>query len=225
MGATNFECNVEELYRWIDGYSFSRQKRNISRDFSDAIPLAEILKHHYPKLVELHNYTPKNSMTQKLINWQTLNRKVLSKLELTLTNDVMQELAHSVPGAIEKLLVSVKERVERVAEKQQHHHNISCIEGLSGSIIPIRQRNSTKMVDHKVIPVDSFQSMEQQLEEKSEIINGLTQKVQHLESLLDIKDERINDLTKQIQQISGNRSSSSLPIIKGGGSTFFSKLF
>lgn len=30
------EQNIEEIYKWIDGYTISRQKRNISRDFSDA---------------------------------------------------------------------------------------------------------------------------------------------------------------------------------------------
>ncbi|KAK5645337.1 hypothetical protein RI129_006637 [Pyrocoelia pectoralis] len=96
-----------------------------------SVPLAEILKHHYPKLVELHNYTPKNSISQKLINWQTLNRKVLSKLDLSLTNEVMEELSQSVPGAIEKLLFSVKERIERVPPEKSPR-NICYIEGLSG---------------------------------------------------------------------------------------------
>lgn len=30
------EAKVEELYKWIDGYSITRQKKNITRDFSDA---------------------------------------------------------------------------------------------------------------------------------------------------------------------------------------------
>lgn len=33
----------EELYKWIDGHPITRPKRNISRDFSDAVPLVEIL--------------------------------------------------------------------------------------------------------------------------------------------------------------------------------------
>lgn len=47
-----------ELYQWIDIYTISRQKKNLNRDFSDAIPIAELLKHHYSKLIDLHNYCP-----------------------------------------------------------------------------------------------------------------------------------------------------------------------
>lgn len=36
---------------------------------------AEVVKHFFPKLVELHNYTPANSAQQKLCNWSTLNRQ------------------------------------------------------------------------------------------------------------------------------------------------------
>ena len=36
---------------------------------------AEILKMFVPKLVELHNYPPANSVQQKLVNWHTLNCK------------------------------------------------------------------------------------------------------------------------------------------------------
>lgn len=37
---------------------------------------AEVVKHFFPKLVELHNYTPAHSTQQKLSNWSTLNRQV-----------------------------------------------------------------------------------------------------------------------------------------------------
>ena len=36
---------------------------------------AELSHHFFPRLVELHNYTPANSTGQKLENWRTLNRK------------------------------------------------------------------------------------------------------------------------------------------------------
>lgn len=48
--------DLQEIYNWVDDQPISRPKRNISRDFSDALPLAEILQRYYPKLVELHNY-------------------------------------------------------------------------------------------------------------------------------------------------------------------------
>ena len=46
------------IYEWIDSLPLSRPKKNISRDFSDGGLLAEVIKHYYPKLVDVHNYPP-----------------------------------------------------------------------------------------------------------------------------------------------------------------------
>ena len=42
---------MEDLYAWVDSVPLSRPKRNIARDFSDGVLMAEILSHFYPKLV------------------------------------------------------------------------------------------------------------------------------------------------------------------------------
>ena len=44
------------IYEWVDSIPLSRQKKNISRDFNDAVLFAEMIKYHYPRLVDLHNY-------------------------------------------------------------------------------------------------------------------------------------------------------------------------
>lgn len=38
--------------------------------------VAEIIKYYWPKLIDLHNYVPASSLTNKISNWNTLNRKV-----------------------------------------------------------------------------------------------------------------------------------------------------
>lgn len=38
--------------------------------------VAEIMKCYWPKLIELHNYVPSSSLSNKISNWETLNRKV-----------------------------------------------------------------------------------------------------------------------------------------------------
>lgn len=38
--------------------------------------VAEIVKYYWPKLIDLHNYVPANSLSNKITNWETLNRKV-----------------------------------------------------------------------------------------------------------------------------------------------------
>jgi hypothetical protein len=58
--------------------------RNISRDFSDAGLMAEIIAQYFPALVDIHNYPTTNSVKNKLENWKTLNNKTLSKLGIKL---------------------------------------------------------------------------------------------------------------------------------------------
>lgn len=38
--------------------------------------VAEIIKCYWPKIIDLHNYAPASSLTNKISNWETLNRKV-----------------------------------------------------------------------------------------------------------------------------------------------------
>lgn len=45
--------------------------------------VAEIIKYYWPKLIDLHNYVPASSLTNKISNWDTLNRKVNFKLQVT----------------------------------------------------------------------------------------------------------------------------------------------
>ncbi|XP_018319144.1 sperm flagellar protein 1-like [Agrilus planipennis] len=212
MGKTT-NIDYEALYRWIDEFPISRHKRNISRDFSDAIPLVEMLKQIYPRLVELHNYTPRNSVALKVINWETLNKKVLSKIGVNLSKKMIDQLANSKPGLIEKVLNDIKQKVEERENHKKDGGNSIVVEGLtsdmSGTIMPVKEKNSDKTIDHKLIPVDYIDKMEANLQEKDEAVVILRNKVQHLETLLHVKDERINDLTRQIEQLSG-RSNTSL---------------
>lgn len=142
------ETDSEELYKWIDEHCITRPKRNINRDFADAgnkivnatsqcslinnilVPLVEILKHHFPKLVQLHNYSPQNSLSRKLMNWYTLNRKVLAKLKLSLSNETIEDLARAKPGVIEKVLYNIKTKIEN-KEKDGEKSDCLILEGFS----------------------------------------------------------------------------------------------
>ncbi|KAG7272555.1 hypothetical protein CRUP_004730 [Coryphaenoides rupestris] len=70
------EEELQDLYAWIDNIPLSRPKKHITRDFSDGgVMAAEVVKHFFPKMVELHNYSPANSTQQKMSNWSILNRQ------------------------------------------------------------------------------------------------------------------------------------------------------
>ena len=68
------EEELQLLYTWVDDIPLSRPKKNIARDFSDGVLMAEIVKHFFPKHVQLHNYSAASSLRQKQYNWNTLNR-------------------------------------------------------------------------------------------------------------------------------------------------------
>lgn len=99
------------VYEWIDSIPLSREKKNIARDFSDGLLLAEILKQYYPKLVDLHNYPSASSTKQKMSNWSTLSRKVFKKVNLAITQDEINDVIASKPKVIEKLLIKIYKKV------------------------------------------------------------------------------------------------------------------
>lgn len=79
------EQQLEEVYEMVDSIPLSRPKKNISRDFSDALMMAEVVHHFNPKIVAVHNYPPSNALSKKINNWNTLHNKVLKKMGIPLT--------------------------------------------------------------------------------------------------------------------------------------------
>jgi len=45
------EQQLAEVYEMVDNVPFSKQKKNIGRDFADALMMAELIHHYYPKRV------------------------------------------------------------------------------------------------------------------------------------------------------------------------------
>lgn len=104
---------MQELYKWIDTIDLSRPKRNISRDFSDGVLVAEVVKNFIPRMVDLHNYQPASSQAQKMANWKTLNQKVLKKLDLNVPQNVMQGVVMMKPGVIEVVLNNLRLKLQQ----------------------------------------------------------------------------------------------------------------
>ncbi|XP_032448488.1 sperm flagellar protein 1 isoform X1 [Lynx canadensis] len=112
MAGSVDEEALHQLYLWVDNIPLSRPKRNLSRDFSDGVLVAEVIKFYFPKMVEMHNYVPANSLQQKLNNWGHLNRKVLNKLNFSVPEDVMRKIAQCAPGVVELVLIPLRQRLE-----------------------------------------------------------------------------------------------------------------
>ncbi|XP_051273549.1 sperm flagellar protein 1 [Dicentrarchus labrax] len=110
------EEELQDLYAWIDKIPLSRPKRHITRDFSDGVMAAEVVKHFFPKLVDLHNYIPAHSTQQKLSNWDLLNRKVFSKLNFHVPEDTLKRIVLSTAGVIEPILRALREKIDKKLE-------------------------------------------------------------------------------------------------------------
>ena len=104
---------LQRLYTWVDEIPLSRPKRNIARDFSDAVLLAEVIRHYFPSMVELHNYPSANSTQQKMYNWTTLNSKVLRKLGYNMAKEDIEAVIQCRPNAVERVLNEVQMKMAR----------------------------------------------------------------------------------------------------------------
>lgn len=97
----------------VDSIPLSRPKKNINRDFSDAMMMAEVIHHFNSKIVAVHNYPIANSVSKKIANWNTLHNKVLKKIGIPLTKQQIEDIANSQPGAIEQVLYQVLIKFEK----------------------------------------------------------------------------------------------------------------
>ncbi|XP_046753103.1 sperm flagellar protein 1-like [Diprion similis] len=197
---------VEEIYAWIDQIQFSRPKKIIARDFSDAVLMAELLKKYYPRYVDVHNYIAGNSIAKKIDNWATLNRKVLSKLDMKLSKEVIGQLANSQQGAIERVLSNLRAKILKDCNAERDSLYFDYEEngrgGKNGDADrlgeTVRSLLNPDEVANKTVPRQVFTKLKMELQEKNEAINTLNHKVSHLESLMKLKDQRISDLTAQV---------------------------
>jgi len=111
------EQDLHSLYTWIDDIPLSRPKRNFTRDFSDGVLMAEVLHYYFPKLVQKHNYSAANGTRQKAYNWDALNRKVLKRLGIHVTQEHLEAIVNCEPRAVESLLKLARVQI-------LHHHSM-----------------------------------------------------------------------------------------------------
>jgi len=198
------EDNLEEeednklmyIYEWVDSIPLSRQKKNISRDFNDAVLFAEMIKYHYPRLVDLHNYPSASSTKAKIINWETLNKKVLSKIGLKIGKNEIDDLVRSKPNAIENLLgrlyniINGRPQLNNINNKKNHINNMN--NNLNN--------NNNNVINSNNIIINS--------EETAELINAINEKDQEIAKL----QEYIKTLEQKIENSKENQKQLELKI-------------
>ena len=182
------------IYEWVDSIPLSRQKKNISRDFNDAVLFAEMIKYHYPRLVDLHNYPSASSTKAKIINWETLNKKVLKKIGLKLGKNEIDDLVRSKPNAIENLLgrlynvINGRPQINHVnnnsINKEQHHLN-----------------NNIRNNNNMIINNEETAELMNAINEKDQEIARLQDYIKTLEQKIEISKENQKQLELKIKEL------------------------
>ncbi|CAF0783361.1 unnamed protein product, partial [Didymodactylos carnosus] len=214
------ETILEDLYTWIDSLPLSRLKKRIERDFSDGVLVAEVIRYYLPDLVEMHNYTPANSIQQKKANWGTLNKRVLSHFGLDIPETIIQGLCNGKPGLVEVLLYNLRLKIDEeldLQQKFQHsprqggHSQMSYESGRTTKAtttlhsMTSRGGRLTKGDMKRGVPRLEFEEIRQQNLQQQEEIEVLHAKIRRLEHVLQLKDIRINELSKTVEDVRPTR--------------------
>ena len=187
------------IYEWVDSIPLSRQKKNISRDFNDAVLFAEMIKYHYPRLVDLHNYPSASSTKAKIINWETLNKKVLKKIGLKLGKNEIDDLVRSKPNAIENLLARLYNIINgrpqmnninnsNMHKEQQHLNNNN-----------IKNNNTNMMINN-----EEAAELMNAINEKDQEIVKLQDYIKTLEQKIEISKENQRQLELKIKELNSS---------------------
>lgn len=216
MSADLSEEQLRAIYTWIDAIPLSRPKKNMARDFSDGILLAEVIATYFPTMVDLHNYPPANSTKQKVYNFETLNQKVLKKLSYSIPRPTIEDIVNCKPGTIESVLNSIQFKMAKyrerkaaqsqsaqnspphisngnsnhhhTSEKPHDHHHQYINENIS-----MKKNTSPK---HVMASVDEeiLLEKEKQIRDLQETVEVLELKIAKLEQLVRLKDNKIQKL-------------------------------
>lgn len=76
--------------------------------------VAELIAHHFPKMIELHSYVPASGVALKMHNWELLNRKVFPKLGIRLPVGTIDAICQARQGYVEQVVQSLSIDYQRV---------------------------------------------------------------------------------------------------------------
>jgi hypothetical protein len=186
------EEQLRALFTWIDAIPLSRPKRNITRDFSDGVLLAEVVHAYFPHLVELHNYASTSSIKQKIYNFDTLNKKVFKKLGYVITRELIEDVVNCKPGAIEIVLNALQLKMASYREKRISEN--SSVEVRSGRVS--NEKDGYPSGQKGKIAEQIVNEKDNQIRELQETIEILDLKVSKLEQLIRLKDLKIQKLSQ-----------------------------
>ena len=175
------ESELMYIYEWVDSIELSRPKKNIARDFSDGVLLAEIIKNYLPRLVDLHNYPSCSNTKHKESNWNVLNNKVLKRLGIKLTKSEINEIITCQHLAIENLLRRVYDVLQNKVNMNKTKSNIN-------------QKNNNDMLRK------TLEEKENVIKQLRDIIEVLELKLKNSEEMEKILENKVSQLTETLNK-------------------------
>lgn len=195
---------IDNLLRWIDSFELTRCNKKLCRDFSDAVLTAEILKYEFPKLVELHNYPSRNAMNLKMDNWNTLNRKVLKKMNIQLKPEDIEKLSRADSERIEEFLFDVMNRINDIKTSESQMKLMRKSSDTKTDIMTVTVQKQIgdhfENVAQRMIEYSIYEQLQKDNNVQQAEIQSLKQKNEHYCDLVDLKMQIIDDLQQQLDK-------------------------
>ncbi|XP_027863021.1 sperm flagellar protein 1-like isoform X1 [Xiphophorus couchianus] len=195
------EKEERDTLTWIDKIPFSRSIKNISRDFSDGVKVAEIVEHYFPRIVDIHNYITSCNTQQKRNNWNLLNKRVFYKLDFYVSEDMVEKIVSSTPCVILPVLFFLKQKLGKLAfsdvEIQRAEPGIMAQLAEMRSTEPTKKPHKGKFTPETSLLESRKVMVEKELQvlELQDILRDVQVKVRKLEKVIQLKDKRIEHLT------------------------------
>ena len=178
----DIESELMYIYEWVDSIELSRPKKNIARDFSDGVLLAEIIKNYLPRLVDLHNYPSCSNSKHKESNWNVLNNKVLKRIGIKLSKKEINDIIKCKHLAIERLLQRVYNVLKgkiNINKEQKNNNNLNAIKNNNDRLRKTLQekeniiRQLRDIIEVLELKLKNSEDMEKILENKVEQLTGV----------------------------------------------------
>lgn len=193
---------LAEVYKWLQQYDINTSR--LRREFSDVLPLAEIMKKDYPRLIDLNNFPKRSSVQLKMSNWETFNYKVLSKFNLSLSREFMELLSAGMHGAAEVLLHEImrlrkRQRVVEtrnaiLAQEQVWEEN----DEVKTVVVNKQVGDGIVQVPQKMILYSLYENLLRDNQAKEAMIEASQKRLDHMENIIKVKTERIDELLMQM---------------------------
>ncbi|XP_062140512.1 sperm flagellar protein 1-like [Drosophila sulfurigaster albostrigata] len=193
---------IVDVHKWLQHNDINTSR--LRRDFSDVLPLAEMMKRDHPRLIDLNNFPKRSSVQLKIANWETFNYKVLAKFNLNLSREFMEQLSTGAHGAAEVMLHEIMRLKKRqrvvetrnaiLAQEQIWEEN----DEVKTVVVNKQVGDGIVQVPQKMILYSLYEKMARDNLAKEAIIDANQKRLAHMENIIKVKTERIEELLMQM---------------------------